>query len=151
MNPLISAVFSKAKANGHNQRDLAAKLGIGLKFINSLNSKKPPAISIKNARAMAEYLCIPTAEALQMAELFKKEDFELNLSSDVRVDALYQNFRLDPMLCGFAPNPAAWALLDPSAKLLIAMLFENVDKSKIDMQMMNCQNTANQMYNFCAQ
>lgn len=130
---LISALFTEMSRRGENQVDLSVTLGVSYAYIVLLGKGQRSAtgLSMDALRRAGQYLSIPTAQVALMAEIFLPEDFSLNTSIETRIDNVYQDIKRDPLLAGFAVNQETWNSLPVNAKLMVAVMFESVTKTKL--------------------
>lgn len=129
---LLNALFKKMVENNETKHDLAKKFGVSYSYLTALgNTRSASGLTIDVIRSMAEYLDIPTAQALMLAGVMTPEDFYLERTISDRANLVYKEMLRDPILGAFAPSPENWNELNEPTRLLIAVLYENNAKTKI--------------------
>lgn len=130
---LIHQLWVTMAEKGETPRELCDVIGITYSYLMLLakGERSASGLSKENLRNVAAYLGVPTSQAALMSEFFRPVDFFLEATIQERIELVVKELKRDTLLGGFALKDDVWHSLPISAKLLIAVLFENGGKTKL--------------------
>lgn len=130
-NALMSMLWEQAAANNQSLPELAENLKISYPYLMALARGERPTEKMDRAHLVsaAEYLKLSVGQVYLLAGALRPEDFIFEPTQEEKMQYALAAMRHDPVWAAFAPSEKAWKHFDPSAKLLICLLYERAART----------------------
>lgn len=124
---LINKIKSRSIELGVQDRYIADIIGVTPIYWYSIANghRKISALSKDKLEKIAQFLNIPTVQAMSLADVLDHEDFFLG-SLEGQLNISIEQMRNDPAWMSWAPTDDEWSLLSVGTRTGIVMLYETV-------------------------
>ena len=124
---LINKIKSRSIELGVQDRYIADIIGVTPIYWYSIANghRKISALSKDKLEKIAQFLNIPTVQAMSLADVLNHEDFFLG-SLEAQLDISIEQMRNDPAWMCWAPSDEEWSTLSVGTRTGIVMLYESV-------------------------